>query len=56
MQKSKHLVFKHYSLQVTLRTTRFDIKKFYIVITWNWCVSYGSRKKQHILPYEKSKD
>ena len=39
------------TLPVTLRTTRFNIQKFYIVITWNLCVLYGSRKKQQILPY-----
>ena len=39
------------SLPVTFRTTKFNIKKFYIVVTWNLCVLYGSRNKQQIFPY-----
>jgi len=31
-------------------TTLFNIQKFYVVITWNFCVLYGSRMKQQILP------
>jgi len=33
------------NLPVTLRTTRFNIQQFYIVIIWNVCVLYGYRKK-----------
>ena len=44
------------SVPVTLRTTRFDIQKFYIVIKWNLRVLYGSRNKQQILPYTALKD
>jgi len=32
-------------------TARFNINKFYIVITWNLCVLYGSENKQQILYY-----
>jgi len=39
------------SLPVTLGTTNFNIKNFYILITWKMCVLYGSRSKQQILPY-----
>jgi hypothetical protein len=35
-----------YSLAVTLRTTRFNIKKFYMVLTLRLCVLYGSQNKQ----------
>jgi hypothetical protein len=28
-----------------------NIQQFYIAITWNLCVLYGSRHKQQILPY-----
>jgi len=37
-------------------TARFNIQKFYVVITWNLCVLYGSRNKQQILPYKTLKD
>jgi hypothetical protein len=34
------------TLAVTLRTTRFNIKKFYMVPTLRLCVLYGSQNKQ----------
>ena len=34
------------SLPVTLRTTMFNIQKFYIEATWNLCVLYGYQYKQ----------
>jgi hypothetical protein len=37
---------------VTLRTTRFKIKKFQVVITLRLCVLYGSQNKQQLLPYK----
>jgi hypothetical protein len=43
-------------LPVTLCTTRFDIQKFCVVITWNMIVLYGSRNKQQILPYATLKE
>ena len=43
------LTFK--SLAVTLRTTRFKIKKFRILITSHLCVLYGSQNKEQLLPY-----
>jgi hypothetical protein len=44
------------SLAVTLRTTRFHIKKFYVVPTLRLCVVYGSQKKQQLLPYKTLRD
>jgi hypothetical protein len=38
-------------LAVTLHTTRFNIKKFYVVPTLRLCVLYGSQNKQQLLPY-----
>jgi hypothetical protein len=46
MNRLWHLTLQ--SLPLTLRTTRSDIQKLYIVITWNVCVLYGSQKKQQI--------
>ena len=43
------LTFK--SLAITLRTTMFKIKKFYMLITLHLCVLYGSQNKQQLLPY-----
>jgi hypothetical protein len=40
------------SVSVTLRTTRFKIKKFYVVPTLRLCVLYGSQNKQQLLPYK----
>ena len=39
------------SLAVTLRTTRYNIKKFCTLITLDLCVLCGSRNKQQLLPY-----
>jgi hypothetical protein len=44
------------SLAVTLRTTRFNIKKFYVVPTLGLCVLYGSQNKQQLLPYKTLRD
>jgi hypothetical protein len=38
-------------LAVTVRTTRFNIQKFYMVLTLRLCVLYGSENKQRLLPY-----
>jgi hypothetical protein len=54
--KTKFHVLTSSSLPVTLRIIKFNIKKFYIVIIWNWCVLYGSRNKQQNLPYVTLKD
>jgi len=43
-------------LKPTLHNTRFNIKKFYIVIKWNMCVLYRSWNKQQILPNRTLKD
>jgi hypothetical protein len=40
-----------YSLAITLRTTRFNILKFYMVLTLRLCVLYGSHNKQRLSPY-----
>jgi hypothetical protein len=45
-----------YSLAVTLRTSRFNIKKFYVVPTLRLCVLYGSQNKQQLLPYKTLRD
>jgi len=39
------------SLAVTICTTGFDIKKFYILAAVCLYVLCGSQNKQHILPY-----
>jgi hypothetical protein len=44
------------SLAVTLHTTRFNIKKFYMVPTLRLCVLYGSQNKQQLLPYKTLRD
>jgi hypothetical protein len=44
------------SLVVTLRTTRFYIKEFYVVPTLRLCVLYGSQNKQQLLPYKTLRD
>jgi hypothetical protein len=41
---------------VTLHTTRFNIKKFYVVPTLRLCVLYGSQNKQQLLPYKTLRD
>jgi hypothetical protein len=62
MQSRHNLTSVHYLycfnlliLPVTLRTTLFNIKKFYVVTTWNLYVLYGSRDKQQNLSYTKLK-
>jgi hypothetical protein len=35
-----------WSLAITLRTTRFNIQKYYMVLTLRLCVLYGSHNKQ----------
>jgi hypothetical protein len=45
-----------HSLAVTLRTTRFNIKKSYVVPTLRLCVLYGSQNKQQLLPYKTLRD
>jgi len=46
-------IFRWFNLlKVILRTAMLDIQIFYILITWNLCVFFGSqKKKQQILPY-----
>jgi hypothetical protein len=44
------------SLAVTLRTTRFNIKKFYVVPTLRLCVLYRSQNKPQLLPYKTLQD
>jgi hypothetical protein len=39
------------SLAVTLRTTKFNLKKSYVVPTLRLCVLYGFQNKQRLLPY-----
>jgi hypothetical protein len=39
--KTKHICFT-----TTLRTNRFNVKKFYVVPTLRLCVLYGSQNKQ----------
>jgi hypothetical protein len=45
-----------YSLAVTLRSTWFNIKNVYIVVTLRLCVLYGSQNKQQLLPYKTLRD
>jgi hypothetical protein len=45
-----------YNLEVTLHTTRFNTKKFYVVPTLRLCVLYRSQNKQQLLPYETLRD
>jgi hypothetical protein len=49
-------VHKAASLAVTLHTTRFNIKKFYVVSTLRLYVLYGSQNKQQLLPYKTLRD
>jgi hypothetical protein len=44
------------SLAVTLHTTWFNIKKFYVVPTLRLCVLCGSQNKQQLLPYKILRD
>ena len=45
-----------YSLAVTLPTTRFNIKKFCLLITLHLCVLYESQSKKQILTYTSLRD
>jgi hypothetical protein len=45
-----------YSLAITLHTTRFNIKKFYVVPILHLCVLYGSQDKEQLLPYKTLRD
>jgi hypothetical protein len=49
-----HLTF--YTVAATLRTTRFNVKKFYVVPKLRLCVLYGSQNKQQLLPYKTLTD
>jgi hypothetical protein len=49
-------ILTFYSLAVTLNTTRFNIKKFYMVATLRLYVLYGSQNKQQLLPYKTLRD
>jgi hypothetical protein len=40
------------SLADTLRTARYNIQKFYMVLTLRLCAVYGSQNKQRLLPYK----
>jgi hypothetical protein len=44
------------SLAVILHTTRFNIKKSYVVPTLRLCVLYGSQNKQQLLPHKTLRD
>jgi hypothetical protein len=44
------------SLAVTLHTTGFNVKKFYVVPTSRLCVLYESQNKQQLLPYKTLRD
>jgi hypothetical protein len=59
--RSKNLLWSSncltfWSLAVTLRTTRFNIKKVCVVPTLPLCVLYGSQNKQQLLPYKTLRD
>jgi hypothetical protein len=45
-----------YRLAGTLRTTKFNTKKFYVVPTLRLCVLYGSQNIQQLLPYKTLRD
>ena len=51
-----HSYLTSWSLAITLHTTRFNIKKFYIVLTLRLYVLYGSHNKQRLLPYTMLED
>ena len=46
-----HLYLPFNSPVVSLRTTRFNIQQFYMVITLCLCIVYGSQNRQRILLY-----
>jgi hypothetical protein len=52
----EELALTFQSLAVTLRTTRFNIKKFYVVLTLRLCVLYGSQNKEQLSPYKALRD
>jgi hypothetical protein len=52
MCKAPDGAFNFLSLAVTLRTTRFSVKKFYAVPTLRLCAFYGSQNKEQLLPYK----
>jgi hypothetical protein len=54
--KLKFSTLTFQSLAVTLHTTRFNIKIFYVVPTLRLCVLYGSQNKQELLPYKTLRD
>jgi hypothetical protein len=54
--KNKKRILTFQGLAVTLHTTRFSIKKFYVVLTLRLCVLYGSQNKQQLLPYKTLRD
>ena len=43
-------------LAVTLRSTRFNIQQFYMVLTLRLCILYGFQNKLQLLPYRSSTD
>ena len=45
------MALNFYSLAITLRITRFNILKFYMVPALLLCLLYGSHNKQRLLPY-----
>jgi hypothetical protein len=45
-----------WSLAITLRTTRYNIPKLYMVLTLHLCVLYGSQIRQRLLLYTSSTD
>jgi hypothetical protein len=51
-----NIALTFYSLAVTLHTTRFNMKQFYVVPTLCLCVLYGSQNKQQLLPYKTLRD
>jgi len=40
-----------YRTVVTIRTTKFNIEKFYVLPTWCVYVLCGSQNKQRLFPY-----
>jgi len=41
---------------ITLLTTRFNVKKFCMLVTLHLCVLYGSQNKQYLLSYTSLTD
>jgi hypothetical protein len=56
MVESLGIILTFKSLAVTLHTTRFNTKKFYVLPTLRLCVLYGSQNKQQLLPYKTLRD